>query len=633
MNKRLDRWIILGIISAALVAYLPTLMTDISATDNPYFIDVGSNMNALAQWGTLHGSAYPLYSFTGAVFVSIFRLFMTPAAAASLYSTVWAIAALIVLYVFLVEWLNDRGVAIAAVGLLGFGWAYWLFASYAEVYSLSTFVLVLALYFALKADRTREAKYLYGLALCCGLSISHARAIALALPAPLLIALPALWSEFRRRWTFAIKWGGLAVLIGVVPYIYLLIRSLQHATWIWGDPSTPEGFWRLMFGSAYTALITPPKNIEELIRLIRTVGQVWLDQLTWPIALLSLVGFGWLFARRRFRYAFAFIIGSLSLGVFAILEQATFPGEIMDDIPAMLQAALVFGLAAFAFMLSDLRSRSFLAYRFGLTLSAVVCGLIVMQNQPSVRALTSDTTGRQIIQAAQQFVANGNFSSPPAFFSPWSGEFWALSYGRDVTGEIHNFDLLPNRAKPAEAADQYGRIYTFEHTLDNRGLDWWRKRLGTIALSSAGVNTIVIARQPPVSESDLARNLNEPMGDAPIVLRDWSVRALERGQWQITLYWQATAKPDRDYSVTVKATDRAVIDGPDKIVAQDDRSAPVYGWYPTTLWSPGEIVRDDHVIAPSSTDRVAKTVVVGLYLQDDAGKFRNFGQVTIPLNP
>lgn len=45
-------------------------------------------------------------------------------------------------------------------------------------------------------------------------------------------------------------------------------------------------------------------------------------------------------------------------------------------------------------------------------------------------------------------------------------------------------------------------------------------------------------------------------------------------------------------------------------------------WYPTKLWSPGEIVRDDHLIAPPA-DRPAKIVVVGLYLQDEAGRFIN----------
>jgi len=73
-----------------------------------------------------------------------------------------------------------------------------------------------------------------------------------------------------------------------------------------------------------------------------------------------------------------------------------------------------------------------------------------------------------------------------------------------------------------------------------------------------------------------------------------------------------------------------LIDSPDDIVAQVDASAPVHGWYPTSLWSPGEIVRDDYVIAPSS-DRTAKTIEVSLYTQDASGNFQNFGRQVIPL--
>jgi len=632
MNWRIDRWVLSLIVVAALMAYLPTLMTDISATDNSYFIDVGSNMNALAQWGTLHGSAYPLYSFTGAVFVSIFRNFMPPAAAASLYSTLWGVAALLLLYVLLVEWRRDRVLALIATGVLGFSWAFWLFASYAEVYTLSAFIGVAALYCALKADRTREARWLYGLAVCAGLSVSHARAIALGLPAPLLMALPALWGAARRRWTVAFKWLALAAAVGLLPYVYLLIRSLQGATWLWGDPSTPEGFWRLMFGAAYTALLTWPSTLDGWLELMGFVGQVWLNFISWPMALLGAGGLLGLFVRRQWRYGLAFFLNTLGLFIIAMAEQASFPGELMDDIPAMLIPVVVFFLMGFVFLFGELRRTSEGAWRAGAAVGAVVCGLMCAVNQPMVARLTSDQTGRRIITDAQQFVRSGGFASAPAFFSPWSGEFWALSYGRDVTGEITHFDLLPNRADLRQAAQRYGVIHTFEHTLYNRGLDWWRERLGKVHLSSSGVKTLAIASQPPISDNDLPGTLASavPMGEAPLELLDYRVTPLDNGQWQITLYWRALRRPDRDYSVFVQASDEAVIDSPDDIVAQADTRAPVHGWYPTTLWSPGEIVRDDHLIAPP-IDRAAQYVAVGLYTQDAAGQFQNFGRFVIRL--
>src|SRR5512139_942068 len=123
MNWQKDRWFLAGIGLVALIAYLPTLLTDISGTSNPYFTDVGSIQDALSLWGTLHGSAYPLYAFTGALFVSLLRLIgVTPAAGSSLYSLVWSIATLWMFYILLMEWRGKRWLALAAVGLLGFSW-------------------------------------------------------------------------------------------------------------------------------------------------------------------------------------------------------------------------------------------------------------------------------------------------------------------------------------------------------------------------------------------------------------------------------------------------------------------------------------------------------------------------------
>jgi hypothetical protein len=97
--SRQDRLLIALIVIAACVAYLPTVQPDISAGPHRYFTDVGNVQNALSQWGTLHSSGYPLFSFVGAAFVAILRgLGVVPALGASLFSTVWAIGALVVFY-------------------------------------------------------------------------------------------------------------------------------------------------------------------------------------------------------------------------------------------------------------------------------------------------------------------------------------------------------------------------------------------------------------------------------------------------------------------------------------------------------------------------------------------------------
>ena len=85
--QRKDLLLSLLIIALACVAYVPTVMPDISASPHHYFTDVGNVQNALNLWGTLHSSGYPFFSLTGALFVAVLRgLGVVPAAAASLFT-------------------------------------------------------------------------------------------------------------------------------------------------------------------------------------------------------------------------------------------------------------------------------------------------------------------------------------------------------------------------------------------------------------------------------------------------------------------------------------------------------------------------------------------------------------------
>ena len=630
---RIDRLLIVILVVAACAAYLPTAMPDISASPNSYFTDVGNVQNALSLWGTLHSSGYPVFSFVGAVFVTVLQgIGVAAAAAASLFSTVWAIGTLVVLYLFIATWLNDRAVAVAVTALFGLGWAYWLFASYAEVYSFTYFVVAVALYAALRADQTRQVRWLYVLAVCGGLSVSHHRVIALAAPALLLIAGPAFWREFRHRPLFVLKWAILALLTGVVPYLYLWLRAQQPGAWIWGNPTTLDGLWQLISGGTYLRLIVWPTTLAGWRDILQKVVGIELGMQTWPIALLSIGSLSWMLWRRQYRYGLAILLGALVPFFTAVADQTFYGlGYSPEDIPALLQLTILFTLLGVAFLLNDLRRPSL--RRVGLVFTAAVSLFLVVQNQTQVSAMTHDTTGRQIIVDAQQFLADGQFTTPPAFFSPWGGEFWALSYGRRVTGDLKNFDLLPNRANLKAALSRYRRIYLFEHTFYQWDLNWWSKQLGSrVYLSAAGPRVVAIATRPVLSVQDLPRHNARPiaMGKSSITLLDWRMKSLGDCKWQVTLYWQATARPDQDYSVFVHASDQSSIDAPNAIVAQADSSAPVYGWYPTSRWSPGEIVRDDHVIT-FPPGRLGLIAAVGLYTQDASGSFRNFGQQIIPL--
>jgi len=58
----------------------------------------------------------------------------------------------------------------------------------------------------------------------------------------------------------------------------------------------------------------------------------------------------------------------------------------------------------------------------------------------------------------------------------------------------------------------------------------------------------------------------------------------------VTLYWKATARPRRDITLSLLLLDR------DDRVWVHRQTGPVDGSYPVTLWEPGEVVRDQHLL-------------------------------------
>ncbi len=81
------------------------------------------------------------------------------------------------------------------------------------------------------------------------------------------------------------------------------------------------------------------------------------------------------------------------------------------------------------------------------------------------------------------------------------------------------------------------------------------------------------------------------------------------GALKLTLYWRALGEMDRDYTVFTH-----LVDEEGRIIAQDD-SQPLGGYYPTSLWEEGEVIRDSYVLTlredvPEGEYRIE----VGMYL-------------------
>lgn len=83
------------------------------------------------------------------------------------------------------------------------------------------------------------------------------------------------------------------------------------------------------------------------------------------------------------------------------------------------------------------------------------------------------------------------------------------------------------------------------------------------------------------------------------------------GQLQVDLTWQATIAPDQRYTVFVQ-----LLDAQGKLAAQDD-AEPRGGSYPTSVWAPGEVIPDRHVVRlPPALPPGPYRLIAGLYRPD-----------------
>jgi 4-amino-4-deoxy-L-arabinose transferase-like glycosyltransferase len=123
--------------------------------------------------------------------------------------------------------------------------------------------------------------------------------------------------------------------------------------------------------------------------------------------------------------------------------------------------------------------------------------------------------------------------------------------------------------------------------------------------------TVSEAAVPPAAASlGIPNPLQARVGD-PFTFLGYDVgqRVLNPGQSaHVSLYWQAMARPDRDYLVSTY-----LVDEEGKVWPQSSRQA-LDGDYPTSLWETGQVVRDrfDLVIDPE-TPRAMYELRVGLY--------------------
>jgi hypothetical protein len=234
--KVLRRLLVWLVVPAVFVVYLVTLSPTVG------LIDSGELAAGCRLLDILHPTGYPLYTMLGrlASLVPVAMVVNRVAALSALFA-----AAGVALFLLLGLRLGvSRTAAGAGALLLGFSFPVWAVAVDVEVYSL-TLVLVVLLWLAVESCERGGAllilAYLAGLALT-----NHMSAASTVLGVALTVIL-----SYRRELVRRIPALALLFLLGVSPYLFLVLRARAGPLFAWGNPYNLERFYWHVTGKQY----------------------------------------------------------------------------------------------------------------------------------------------------------------------------------------------------------------------------------------------------------------------------------------------------------------------------------------------------------------------------------------------
>ncbi len=124
----------------------------------------------------------------------------------------------------------------------------------------------------------------------------------------------------------------------------------------------------------------------------------------------------------------------------------------------------------------------------------------------------------------------------------------------------------------------------------------------------APLTTIKIPVAPPsADELRAAKSLQARVGDAFALTHYALTTDRATNRVRVTLYWQSIAPSAEEYTVFVH-----LLDASGAIVAQRD-APPRDGAYPTSIWTPGEIVKDEYELQIPANARAPLSLAIGMY--------------------
>lgn len=208
--------------------------------------DAGDLVTAAFTLGVPHPPGFPLYTFLGWLLSRI--PYSTYAWRISLLSSIPMAMGLGLAFLNFKTLLKNTTAALIVTAALGFSYLYWLYAIVPEVFALNFFFINLLLGLFFKYRKRQEIKYFYKFALTLGLALTHHQTILLTAAVLIFFLIKDKDLKISRR---AAVLGGLFFILGLTPYLYVVLAASGTSPVIWENPNNFTGLWRLVSRAVY----------------------------------------------------------------------------------------------------------------------------------------------------------------------------------------------------------------------------------------------------------------------------------------------------------------------------------------------------------------------------------------------
>ncbi len=293
----LDRLTVFGVVSGCFAVYV------IGATRTIYVGDSGELVAAAYSLGIPHPPGYPLFVLLGKLWLAVVP-FGTVAFQMSLFSAFFAALCCGLLFVVCRGLDISRMASIMATTALAFSPSFWSQANVQRVYALNGFFLVLSLWFYLKWCDDNCFKNLalafFAVALgSCNHPFMGVFAIILILHSVCLRP-----RTFMNIGQFAML--AVAGIMGLLPWLYLPLRSKMQPRLDWGNPESLDAFWDMVIRRDFwgRAWIEGPADLLPISTDYLTgIGAEFL----WVGAIIACVGLWAMKSQHRWLFALIMI--------------------------------------------------------------------------------------------------------------------------------------------------------------------------------------------------------------------------------------------------------------------------------------------------------------------------------------